>query len=52
MTEYKIADLALSNTALIQNQVSIIQVYGSLIISNLTLSYSLVFGYLLALVSS
>jgi uncharacterized membrane protein len=48
MTEYEIADLALSNTALIQNQASYIQANGSLIISNLTLFYSLVFGYLLA----
>jgi hypothetical protein len=48
MTAYEIADLALSNTALIQNQVSIIQANGSGIISNLTLFYSLVFGYLLA----
>ena len=48
MTEYEIADLALSNTALLQNQISIIQAHGSMIISNLTLFYSLVFGYLLA----
>jgi hypothetical protein len=48
MTEYEIADLAISNAALIQTQGSMIQVNGSLIIDNLTLFYSLVFGYLLA----
>ena len=47
MTEYEIADLATSNTALIQTQLLLIQGHSSLIISNLTLFYSLVFGYLL-----
>jgi hypothetical protein len=47
MTEYEIADLAISNTALIQTQLLLIQGSSSQIISNLTLFYSLVFGYLL-----
>jgi hypothetical protein len=48
MTEYEIADLAISNTAVIQTQASILQASGGMIIDNLTLFYSLVFGYLLA----
>ena len=48
MTEYEIADLAISKAALIQTQVSIVQTSGSTIIENLTLFYTLVFGYLLA----
>ena len=47
MTEYEIADLAISNTALMQTQFLLIQGHSSQIISNLTLFYSLVFGYLL-----
>jgi hypothetical protein len=48
MTEYEIADLAVSNAGLLQDLNSLIQGQASLIIDNLTLYYSLVFGYLLA----
>jgi hypothetical protein len=48
MTEYEIADLALSSAELITSQYAIGQNQGSLIVDNLTLFYSLLFGYLLA----
>ena len=48
MTEYEIAALAATNTSLIQAQASIIQAQGTLVIDNLALYYSLLFGYLLA----
>jgi len=48
MTDYEIADLAASNTQLFQGLFSLLQMQGSLIIQNLTLFYSLVFGYVLA----
>jgi hypothetical protein len=48
MTEYEIADLALSGAELIKTQSAINLNQGSLIVDNLTLFYSLLFGYLLA----
>jgi hypothetical protein len=48
MTDYEIADLAASNAQLFQGLFSLLQMQGSLIIQNLTLFYSLVFGYVLA----
>ena len=48
MTEYEIADLALSGAELIKTQSAINLNQGSLIVENLTLFYSLLFGYLLA----
>lgn len=48
MTEYEIADLAASNAELFQGLYSLLQGQGSLIVDNLTLFYSLVFGYLIA----
>ena len=46
MTEYEIAALAATNTSLLQAQGSLIQAQGTLVIDNLTLYYSLLFGYL------
>jgi hypothetical protein len=48
MTEYEIADLALTSAELVQAQTAILQNAGSVIVSNLTLFYTLLFGYLLA----
>lgn len=48
MTEYEIATLAATNTSLIQAQASLVQAQGTLVIDNLALYYSLLFGYLLA----
>jgi hypothetical protein len=48
MTEYEIADLALSNASLIKEQAFLMQEGGGLVVDNLTLFYSLLFGYLLA----
>jgi hypothetical protein len=48
MTEYEIADLALSSAELITSQYAIGQNQGGLVVDNLTLFYSLLFGYLLA----
>jgi hypothetical protein len=48
MTEYEIADLAASNTENLLGLFSSIQTSASLIVDNLALFYSLVFGYLIA----
>ena len=48
MTEYEIADLALSSAELVKSQSAIALTQGGLIVDNLTLFYSLLFGYLLA----
>jgi hypothetical protein len=48
MTEYEIADLALSTQEGIRQQIGLVQEQGSLAISSLSVYFSLIFGYLLA----
>jgi hypothetical protein len=48
MTEYEIADLALSTQEGLRQQVGLVQEQASLAISSLSVYFSLIFGYLLA----
>ena len=48
MTEYEIADLALSTQEGIRQQVGLVQEQASLALSSLSVYFSLIFGYLLA----
>ena len=48
MTEYEIADLALSNTESIMHRVDIIQEYGNSVANGIEIFMTSIFGYLIA----